>query len=180
MGAANTWSGVRYSSKEMKQLLAKNRFELVDQSGVGTQYYWLTVRRETEDGRPSTSSVTCVPKTWAQPQIERLFDRLHLDKGTAVEQLMSGKVSLRDLSEPFFDRVDPADPKSFVTEAYRVFLDREPDTGGLQFYSEEIAEGIDPTNIVDCLIASPEFDEKYRLKLDPESAEGTGPEAATP
>jgi ubiquinone/menaquinone biosynthesis C-methylase UbiE len=39
---ANTWVGVGFSEKQMKRIASRSGFEIVESTGAGTQYYWLT------------------------------------------------------------------------------------------------------------------------------------------
>lgn len=65
------------------------------------------------------------------------------------------------------------EPEHYVAGAYETILGRAVDPEGLQFYTSEIQNGIERTNVIDCLIASPEFDDRYREPSD-------GVEAALP
>jgi ubiquinone/menaquinone biosynthesis C-methylase UbiE len=39
---ANTWVGVGFTEKQMRKIAARSGFEIVESTGAGTQYYWLT------------------------------------------------------------------------------------------------------------------------------------------
>lgn len=54
------------------------------------------------------------------------------------------------------------EPKAYVAAAYDLFLGRAADPEGLRLYAGEIEIGIDRGNVVDCLISSAEFDDRYR------------------
>ena len=53
-------------------------------------------------------------------------------------------------------------PETFVRQAYEIFLGREADEGGLAFYSREIASGVPRSNTIDCLLSSPELEDRLR------------------
>ena len=42
---ANTWVGVGFDEKQMRDIAARSGFEIIESSGAGTQYYWLTFRK---------------------------------------------------------------------------------------------------------------------------------------
>jgi ubiquinone/menaquinone biosynthesis C-methylase UbiE len=42
---ADTWVGVGFNEKQMRDIAARSGFEIIQSSGAGTQYYWLTFRK---------------------------------------------------------------------------------------------------------------------------------------
>lgn len=64
----------------------------------------------------------------------------------------------------------------FVTQLYRVCLQREPDATGLQHYLAELKAGRWPHELVASLLESEEFSSLWRRKLSPPS-EGPDPDA---
>ncbi|HTY40569.1 MAG TPA: DUF4214 domain-containing protein, partial [Thermoanaerobaculia bacterium] len=84
--------------------------------------------------------------------------------GASAERarLLSGEIGLRALAEPLVRDGRTLAPREYVTRVYRTLLGREPDEGGLAFYAGEIEQGIARTNVVDCLLASDEFDASHR------------------
>lgn len=159
---ATTWNGVRWDGKELRASLEGAGFELVDQTGEGTQYLWTTARRRAEPGRAATTAIRALPRAWDPGALDDLLARLGPEALAARERLLSGSAGLRELVEPFIasHRADP--PRQYVAAAYRALLGREPDEGGLAFYAGEIEQGIARTNVIDCLLASAEFDARHR------------------
>jgi len=43
----NTWMGVHFSSKKIHQIAKENKFEILEESGQKSQYYWLTFKSVT-------------------------------------------------------------------------------------------------------------------------------------
>jgi hypothetical protein len=77
--------------------------------------------------------------------------------------------SLLRLAESLVERHRSAPPREYVAAVYRALLGREPDESGLAQYAGEIERGIGRTNVVDCLLASAEFDAKHRAAAAPVS-----------
>ena len=40
----NTWQGVSFTSKEIHKIGEDNKFEILEETGQDTQYYWLTFK----------------------------------------------------------------------------------------------------------------------------------------
>jgi len=40
----NTWMGIHFTSQEIHQIAKENKFEILEESGQHTQYYWLTFK----------------------------------------------------------------------------------------------------------------------------------------
>jgi len=40
----DTWNGVRFTSLEIHKLAKENNFSIIEESGINTQYYWLTFK----------------------------------------------------------------------------------------------------------------------------------------
>ena len=73
---------------------------------------------------------------------------------------------MRGLASAFVRRGMSLEAEPYLNEAYRAILDRPPDAEGLAAYAREIREGIPRDNVIDCLIASPEFDALYRREAE--------------
>ena len=43
---ADTWVGVGFNEKQTQDVATRSGFEIVESSGAGTQYYWLTFRKK--------------------------------------------------------------------------------------------------------------------------------------
>jgi len=50
-------------------------------------------------------------------------------------------------------------PEEFVTQQYRDFLARDPDAGGLEFWSNQLRAGVNPGALVEFMVSQPEFGE---------------------
>ncbi len=158
----NTWNGVRFGAGEIRAELSSLGFEVCELTGEGTQYMWITALRRGEPGRAATAAVRVRARAWDSGALDRLLERLGLDPEGLREGVVSGEVGLRNLVEPLLGKHRAASPRAYVAALYRALLGREPDEGGLRFYAGEIERGADRGNVVDCLLASPEFDAKHR------------------
>jgi len=105
--------------------------------------------------------VRFVPREWNRAALDGLLTRLGADPQQTASEVLRGRVTPRQLIEDFVSRGVDADPAEYVAEAYRLILGRPADADGLAFYAREITEGMERTNVVDCLFNSSEFDEKY-------------------
>ena len=160
--AANTWLGVWYDPLELRRELARSGFSIADLWGERTHYFWVTAIRESDPRRPDSSAVRVRPRAWRRDAVEALLARMDLDPRAAVEDIVSGRRSLRQMADGFLDENRGLEPEAFVRRAYEVFLGREADEGGLSFYSKEIASGIPPSYTIDCLLSSSELEDRLR------------------
>lgn len=158
----DTWNGVRYAAGDLRGELASAGFEVVDLTGEGTQYMWVTARRLPETGRPKTAAIRVRRRAWNPEELAGLLARLGYDPSIERERVVSGAVRLRDLTDSLIPRHRTDTARGYVTAVYRALLGREPDAAGLDFYAGEIERGIGRTNVVDCVLASQEFDAKHR------------------
>lgn len=164
--APDTWLGVWYEPAELKRELALSQFDVLDLWGEGTHYLWVTARRRETPRRERTNAVNVDQRAWNRPALDAVLHRMGCDAPGESEAVLMGAKSLRDLARGFLSRHEDASPEGFVREAYRVFLGREADEGGLSFYSREIASGIPRSNTIDCLISSSEFESQLR-RIEP-------------
>ena len=160
----DTWNGVRYTAGELRGELGAAGFEVLDLTGEDTQYMWLTAGRGLEAGRPESAAAKFSGSKWDVPALERLAGRLGKDPSSTAGRICRGETGVRPLADGFVAVHREAAPADYVRLAYRAILDRDPDPDGLGFYTREIESGIARENVVDCLIASPEFDAKHRTK----------------
>jgi SAM-dependent methyltransferase len=183
----DTWNGVRYAAGELRGELEAAGFEVLDATGEDTQYMWFTACRRSEAGRPESAAAQFSGAVWDVPALERLGGRLGHDPAETAVRILRGESGVRLLAEGFIAAHRDAAPADYVRRAYRAILDRDPDPDGLAFYTREIESGIARENVVDCLIASPEFDAKHRTKRPAEASattrsflttESSGPEEA--
>ena len=159
---AGTWDGVRWSAEEVRARVAERGFDVADLSGEGTQYLWVTAVRRQEAGRAATAAIRVRPRAWDPKALDALLARLGPGASAERARLLSGEIGLRALAEPLVRDGRTLAPREYVARVYRTLLGREPDEGGLAFYAGEIEQGIARTNVVDCLLASDEFDASHR------------------
>ena len=160
--AADTWLGVWYEPQELRRELARSGFSIADLWGEGTHYLWVTAIRESHPGRPDSRAVRLRRRAWRREALEALLARMNLDPDAGVEEILSGRRSLRQMADHFLEENGRLEPEAFVRRAYGVFLGREADEDGLAFYSKEIASGIPPSSTVDCLLSSSELEDRLR------------------
>ena len=161
----DTWRGVRYEPEELRSELEENGLTVADLWGQGTHYLWVTAVRRPARGLAETRAVRVRGRTWSRSELESLLDRMRCDSRSDAEAVVRGERSIRQLAHGVLSEHAADSPEEFVRSAYRVFLGREADEGGLAFYTREIAGGIARSNTVDCLISSSEFER--RLRVDP-------------
>jgi SAM-dependent methyltransferase len=159
---ADTWLGAWYDAGELKSILRLSDFEIADMWGEGTHYLWVTALRGTRKGRPESGAVAVRRRAWDRSALEALLSRLGEDPAAGSKKILSGRKSLREMAERFLEAGRSMDPESFVRRAYEVILGREADEGGVAFYTKEIAAGIPSSNMVDCLLASTELEDRLR------------------
>jgi hypothetical protein len=160
--SADTWDGVRYTPEEIALELKSAGLEILDLTGAGTQYMWITASRRAEPGRPATAAVRFHRKEWNPEAVNRLLRRMGYNPASEGPQIFSGQANLRQLAQRVLDINENENARTYVSRAYRIFLDREPDDEGLASYISEIERGISRTNLVDCLLNSAEFAAKHR------------------
>jgi SAM-dependent methyltransferase len=153
----DSWNGVRWGADEVASLIAAAGLRVLEITAPGTQYTWVTAIRDPE-GNPH---VRHRPKAWRADAVEALARRLGLETGAAA-RVVAGQTSVRELAAPFLDASSRMKPEAYVAVAYELLLGRPADPEGLRFYVREIQSGIDRGNVVDCLISSAEFDDRYR------------------
>jgi hypothetical protein len=101
-------------------------------------------------------------RTWRRDSLEALLERMSCGGPGGIEEILSGRRSLRQMADRFLEENSSREPEEFVRRAYQVILGREADAGGLAFYSKEIAGGTPPSNTVDCLLSSSELEDRLR------------------
>ncbi len=162
----DSWNGVRMGGAEASRELRRLGFSVLEVTAAGTQYMWVTARRDRERDRPATQKVGFRARKWRRDALSALVSRLGGDPGSEVPRIVSGELLIRDLLEAYVAASPPLLPAQYVAGAYETILGRAADPEGLQFYTAEIQKGIERTSVVDCLIASPEFDDRYRRPLE--------------
>jgi SAM-dependent methyltransferase len=158
----NTWRGVRYEAAELRRELDAVGFDVVETTGEGTHYLWVTARRRPGAGRPETSAVHVESRSWDREALDGLLRRIGRDPSLDGPRVEAGSVSLRELSRGLLARHRFRGARDFVAGAYRALLGREPDAGGLDFYASQIERGGRRADVLDCLLSSAELDRTLR------------------
>ena len=166
----DTWHGVRYAAGALRQEIRAAGFDVVDLTGEGTQYMWVTARR-TGNGAPETRAVRVERRRWDFDALDRLLSRLGRSPSAERGRVESGVVSLKALSGEWLERHDSGSPADFITAAYRTILGRDPDAEGRAFYESQIASRVPREEVLDCLLASPELDRTLRPTDSTESSD---------
>ena len=166
----DTWHGVRYAAGALRREIAAVGFEIVDLTGEGTQYMWVTARR-TGNGSPETRAVRVERRRWDADALDRLLSRLGRSPSAERGRVESGAVTLKALSGEWLERHGSGSPSDFVAAAYRAVLGRDPDAEGLAFYAGQIEGGLPREEMLDCLLASAELDRMVRPAVSTPSSD---------
>jgi SAM-dependent methyltransferase len=159
---ADTWLGVWYEPEELRRELARSGFSVADLWGEGTHYLWVTAIRENVPGAPESHAARVRRRTWHRDSVEALLQRMNLGGTGDIDEILSGRRSLRRVTDAFLEESRHLEPDDFVRKAYEVILGREADPDGLAFYSKEITSGTPASNTVDCLLSSSELEDRLR------------------
>lgn len=158
----NTWSGVRFRAADLRRRLAGLGVQVVEITAEGTQYMWVTAQRDRSRDDSPVAAAAVSPRRWNAAALEGLLRRVARDPERDARGVVSGQVAVRDLVAGLVRQGRRLGADDYVERAYRAILGRPPDPEGLAVYAREIEEGIPRVHVVDCLIASPEFDAMYR------------------
>ncbi|MBK8856553.1 MAG: DUF4214 domain-containing protein [Opitutaceae bacterium] len=153
----DTWLGVWYTPEEIRRVLADRGFTVADAWGAETQYYWITAVRQSAAGRPATDLVRVRSNTWNRTALAALLTRLGHDPAAALPEITADGRPLRDFVRHFLDDNRHHSPEAFVSAAFQVLFNREPDADGLAFYTAELRRGGSRAYLLDCLLASAEL-----------------------
>ena len=159
---AGTWGGVRYRARDLRRELDAVGFDVLDLTGEGTQYLWVTARRRGDGHRQETGAVRAPVRVWNREALDDLLRRLGRDPASERDRVEAGAVTLRKLAGGLIARHGSDPPREFVAASYRAVLGREPDPEGLAFYAGQIESGASRGYVLDCLLASAELDSKLR------------------
>ncbi len=157
----DSWNGVRFDAGELVPELGRAGLAVLDVAAPGTQYTWVSALREPRSAAAG-SRARFAERAWRVEALEALASRLGLDAASSARRVASGEIGVRALAQGFLDASAALAPADFVAKAYEALLGRAADPGGLAFYAGEIESGIDRRNVVDSLLGSAEFDERYR------------------
>ena len=161
----NTWTGVRFEAAELTRALDEHGLTVLEVRSPGTQYMWVTAR----NGAPAAAAPARLrARGWNTDALGALLGRLEASPGE-LARVLSLPARVEDLAGAFFRLRTKLAATEYVSLAYQAILGRPADPAGLEFYAREIREGIPRSNVVECLLASPEFDERYRASVEPEA-----------
>ncbi|MGH9366461.1 MAG: class I SAM-dependent methyltransferase [Thermoanaerobaculia bacterium] len=158
----DTWLGVWFDADTLCRRLSRMGLEVLDRWGEGTQYLWITARRQAGPSRPASGAVRVQARAWNEAALERAVSELGLDGRQGASAVVSGRTTLRALAASFLERNRYAEAGAFVRRAYELFLGRPADAEGLSFYTGQIAGGTPRGYVLDCLIASAEAKRRFR------------------
>ncbi len=158
---SDTWLGVWFSPKEIKHLLKKAGFSIIDTWGEETQYYWITARLDSGDEDQSVKCRALTP-SWNVTAVEELLNRLGIESDPWTEDITSGQRSLHEVTRPLAELLMVLPAKEYVQTAFRTILNREVDESGLKFYMSQLDQGVAHTYILDCLLSSAELRAQVR------------------
>jgi SAM-dependent methyltransferase len=158
----DTWQGVSFEDpRDLVRSVELAGFRVAALWGEHTHYFWVTAVREKTSGRPRSRSVQARVRGWRQPALEDVLRKLAVPEEEA-HRVASGEISLRLAAEAFLTEKEHEEPREFVVRAYRALLGRDADTAGLAFYVDQIASGFPRSYVIDCLVSSPELEERLR------------------
>jgi len=152
---SDTWLGVWFKPAEIRDILRESGFTIIDSWGEATQYYWLTAQLESTD---PTARVVARPPSWNRDGVRALLKRLsHPAHHPDLNAIISGTRCLRDCARGFLQDLRDKSSEEFVTAAFRVILNREPDQEGREFYLRQLSQKVSRSYLIDCLLSSAEL-----------------------
>lgn len=157
----DTYDGVTFSPQGIRELLAGTGLSIVEESGEETHYHWVTARLDR--GTP-TARVRFHGRLYDERQLLALFNRLGLSGAAELTvRVQRGEIGLRRALGHFEDRLHSLSNEKFLTEVYRLLLERTPDAEGLAFYKRVLDEDLeDRRSTVDTFLTSQEFRDRMR------------------
>lgn len=151
---SDTWLGVWFRPDEIRQLLHRVGFSVIDTWGEQTQYYWITARRN------SASNVAVHARAhspvWNPSALTSLLSRLGHGE-IAPAEIMTGRRSLRDPAQSWVNLNRGLADQEFVQAAFQAVLDRAADSAGSAFYTRQLSQGVTRSYFIDCLLSSAEL-----------------------
>lgn len=160
----DTYDGVKFSSEDVRDLLADLPFEVVDEWGAGGHYHWVTARK-----KGAGAAVHLRTRAWDIPLLTSLLSRLgSQDAEYDAAEIRQGSESLRPHLQRLEHRLAGAKDKVFVAQAFRALLGREPDEDGCAFHVEVLRRRLeDRAALLDTLVASRDFLDLIRPFVPP-------------
>ena len=155
----DTYQGVKFSPKDVRRLLARTAFTVVDEWGAEGHYHWITACK---DGNGAAAAVR--PRGWDLPLLASLLQRL----GSRRPEKDAARIQARARSlwpylRDFERRLSTTDPATFVSEAYRALLGIAVDDAGRAFHLSILEKGFeDRAALLDTIATSRGFLDLYR------------------
>ena len=154
-----TYQGVKFSPKDVRALLEGTSFAVVDTWGADGHYHWVTARKAGEG-----AAAAIRPRGWDLPLLASLFRRLgSLRPKWSAARIRRGAGSLRPHLLRLVRRLKDAEPKAFVSEAYRALLGTAADDAGRAYHVAILEKGFeDRAALLDTITTSRGFLDLYR------------------
>ena len=155
----DTYDGVKFSSEDVRDLLADLPFEVVDEWGAGGHYHWVTARK-----KGAGAAVRLRTRAWDIPLLTCLLSRLgSQDPENDAAVIRQGSDTLHPHLKRLEHRLAGAKDRVFVAEAFRALLGREPDEDGCAFHVEVLRRRLeDRAALLDTLVTSRDFQDLVR------------------
>jgi len=155
----DTYQGVKFSPKDVRRLLARTAFTVVDEWGAEGHYHWITARKAGDGAAVSTR-----PRGWDLHLFASLLGRLGSKRPEKdAAKIRIGKASLRPHLLDLVRRLAAADSATFVSEAYRALLGITVDDAGRAFHLSILEKGFeDRAALLDTIATSRGFLDLYR------------------
>jgi len=158
---ADTWLGVWFKPDEIKQILTEAGFSIVDTWGEATQYYWLTAELA-HDQNSTPPHATANRPSWNESALSTLLQRLSVTQSDSAQSIITGRRYLRDFAGAFLKSHSSTADEDFIQSSFRTILGRDVDETGLQFYTQQLADDVSRSYIIDCLLSSAEMRSQLR------------------
>lgn len=158
-GGPDTYNGLKFSTRDARELLAGTPLAIVDEWGAEGHYYWVTARKAGEG-----AAVALRRREWDLPLLESLVRRLGSERPQEeAGEIVRGNASLRPRLLALVDRFSGAGDAAFVLEAYRALLGSALDEAGRAFHVAVLRKGFeDRAAMLDTITTSRGFLDIYR------------------
>jgi 2-polyprenyl-3-methyl-5-hydroxy-6-metoxy-1,4-benzoquinol methylase len=132
---ADTWNGVGFTHDEIVLISKENLFDIIEESDMGTKYYWITM----------TKKVNSIPNDTLnyEVQVENLYQRILLRQADKtglfyfVSQLKSKKLSLQEIEKSLLESDEGKKINSFSHYTDKYWNNLEP----VRQYKNQLSTG---------------------------------------
>ncbi len=158
-GGPDTYNGLKFSPRDVRELMAGTPLSIVDEWGADGHYYWITARKAGEG-----AAISLLKRDWDVPLLESLLRRLGSKRPEEdAGGIRHGTASLRPRLLALVDRLSGTGDAAFVLEAYRALLGGALDEAGRAFHVEILRKGFeDRAALLDTITTSRGFLDMYR------------------